>query len=374
MKLIQSFINLINRDVDNENETNTVPVMLRIASIGMCAYLLLMMIHLIDAMLIVPIISNVISLIMLCISFLFTYKEKNVVAVILQHVAVLIWIFVAILFLGWECGAQQFITLLLVSVFTGSYIQRRIKVEYAILLVLIHVGLHLYMASNGPFYEQNFWEMLYTHILSIVFCFGIIIAVVVTFSHNSISMETKLKGYNATLKRLANIDPLTGLKNRRCMMNYLKENVESDAENNVDGAVIAIGDIDFFKRFNDHYGHACGDEVLTQLAALFMDYMEDKGEVARWGGEEFLLVFKDCSMAQGIEYMEKLIHRIRLMDIRYGGEVLRVTMTFGISEYDSDCTIDAIINSADKKLYFGKQNGRNRIVYTIPTDFVIDKK
>ena len=374
MKLVQSVFNLINRDVDGENETKTVPVMLRITAIGTFIYFLLMMIHLVDARLVVPIIGSAISIVLLCVSFILTYREKNVTAVIMQHVAILIWIFIAILFLGWECGAQQFITLLLVSVFTGSYIERRIKMEYAILLVLIHVGLHLYMMTNPAFYEQTFWEMLYTHVVSIVFCFGIIIAVVVTFAHNSISMETKLKGYNSNLKWLANVDPLTGLKNRRCMMNFLKENVESNGAIKAEKAVIVIGDIDFFKRFNDHYGHACGDEVLTQLSALFMDYMEGKGEAARWGGEEFLLVFTDCSLQQGIEYMENLIHRIRLMDIRYGGEVLHVTMTFGMSEYDPDRTVDAIINNADKKLYFGKQNGRNRVVYTIPTDFVIDKK
>lgn len=374
MKVFQLILSFINQDVDNENETKTVPVMLRITAIGSGIYLLLMMVHLIDIWLIVPIVSNAICMVLLCTSFLLTYRNKNIVAVILQHIAILIWIFVAIIFFGWECGAQQFITLLLVSVFTGSYIEQRIKMEYAILLVLIHIGLHLYMMTNLPFYEQTFWEMLYTHVLSIVFCFGIIIAVVVTFSHNSITMETKLKGYNSNLKRLANVDPLTGLKNRRCMMNFLKDNVESKDLVKTDKAVIVIGDIDFFKRFNDHYGHACGDEVLTQLSALFMDYMEGKGEVARWGGEEFLLVFTDCSLKQGIEYMDNLIHRIRLMDIRYGGEVLHVTMTFGMSEYDPERTIDAIINNADKKLYFGKQNGRNRVVYTIPTDFVIDNK
>ncbi len=371
MNIFQAFVNLINKDVDNENETKTVPVMLRITAMGTGIYLLLMMIHLIDVRLVIPIISNIICIILLSISFLLTYRDNNIISVILQHIAILIWIFVAILFFGWECGAQQFISLLLVSIFTGSYIESRIKIEYAILLVLIHIGLHLYMAANAPLFEQNFWEMLYTHIISIVFCFGIIIAVVVTFSHNSISMENKLKSYNVNLKRLANVDPLTGLKNRRWMMNFLKEGVESRQGCK---AVFAIGDIDFFKRFNDHYGHACGDEVLTQLSALFMDYMEDKGEVARWGGEEFLLIFADCDLNQGVEYMEKLLHRIRLMDIRYGGEVLHVTMTFGISEYNPDHTIDAIINNADKKLYFGKQNGRNRIVYTIPTDFVIDKK
>lgn len=374
MKLFQSVITFINKDVNNANETKTVPVMLRIVSIGMCIYLLLMLVPLLDAMILVTLITDVACIIMLSISFLLTYKEKNISAVVLQHVAILIWIFVAILWLGWECGAQQFITLLLVTLFTGSYMSRRIKVEYSVLLVLIHVGLHLWMIISAPFYQQTLFEMLYTHIISIIFCFGIISIVVVTFAHNSITMEAKLKGYNANLKRLANIDPLTGLKNRRCMMNYLKEKVVSGEEQDATKAVIAIGDIDFFKRFNDCYGHACGDEVLTQLSALFMDYMEDKGEVARWGGEEFLLVFTDCSLDQGIEYMEKLIHRVRLMDIRYGGEVLRVTMTFGVSEYDPDRTVDAIINNADKKLYFGKQNGRNRLVYTIPTDFVIDKK
>ena len=374
MKLIQSFINLINKDVNNQNETKTVPVMLRIISMGMCAYLLLMLIALIDAGMHVMTVTDIVCIIMLSICFLLTYREKNKAAVILQHVAILIWILAAVLMLGWECGAQQFITLLLVSLFTGSYFNSRIKIEYSVLLVLIHVGLHLYLVMNKPYYQQTFFEMLYTHIISIVFCFGIISAVVVTFAHTSIAMEAKLKGYNDNLKRLANVDSLTGLKNRRCMMKYLKENVESAGPGRQNNAVIAIGDIDLFKRFNDRYGHACGDEVLTQLSALFMDYMEDKGEVARWGGEEFLLVFNDCTFEQGIEHMEKLIHRIRLMDIRYGGESLRVTMTFGISEYNPELTVDAIINNADKKLYFGKQNGRNRIVYTIPTDFVINKK
>ncbi len=374
MNFFKTILNYINKDVDNDNETKTVPVMLRIIALSMCCYFLLVLVMLLEAKLLIPSIVDVVSIVLLCISFFLTYKEKYTMAVLLSHLGINIWVFVSVIFLGWESGGQQFITLLLISIFMTSYVKNRIKVEYAILLVLIHVGLHLYMTMNAPIYGQTFWEMLYTHILSIVFAFGTLIAVVVTFSHNSISMETKLKDYNDNLKRLANVDSLTGLKNRRCMMKFLKENVEAQDERTPVPAVIAIGDIDFFKRFNDCYGHACGDEVLVELAALFMDFMEDKGEVARWGGEEFLLVFTDCSLEQGIEYMDNLIHRIRLMDIRYGGEVLRVTMTFGISAYDRERTIDAIINNADKKLYFGKQNGRNRLVHTIPIDFVIDKK
>ncbi len=374
MSLWRSFINLINKDVKSENETKTVPVMIRIIALSMCAYFLLILVHLLSARLIVPTVVGVICIILLCISFSLTYRDKNTLAVLLSHIGINIWVVVAILYLGWECGAQQFITLLLVAIFMTSYVHNRIKVEYAIMLVLLHVSLHLLMMIYEPVYQQSFGEMVYTHVLSIIFAFGTIIMVVVTFSHNSISMETKLKGYNANLKRMANMDPLTGLKNRRCMMNFLKENVENKVGETPKAAVIAIGDIDFFKRFNDRYGHACGDEVLCELAALFMDFMEDKGDIARWGGEEFLLVFTDCTMEQGITHMENLIHRIRLMNIRYGGETLRVTMTFGLSAYDPDWTIDAIINSADKKLYYGKQNGRNRVVHTIPSDFIIDKK
>lgn len=372
MKVLNNFVNFINRDVSGKNETKTVPVMLRVVSMGMCLYLLAMLIHLIDIRQWLPLVVDISSMIMLGISFLLTYKEKNIGAVIVQHVAVLLWVIIATMYMGWDSGAQQFITLLLVTLFTGSYLSWRIKIEYSLLLVMVHVGLHLFMTLYPPYFEQSLSDKLFTHITSIVFCFGIISVVVVSFAYNSVSMEHKLKGYNENLKRLANVDPLTGLKNRRCMMNYLKDYIEKMADDR--NAVVVIGDIDYFKRFNDHYGHACGDAVLSQLAALFMDYMEDKGEVARWGGEEFLLVFKDCNLEQGIVYMDNLLHRIRLMDIRYGGENLHVTMTFGLSEYDSALTIDAIINNADKKLYFGKQNGRNRIVYTIPTDFVIDRK
>ncbi len=371
MSVVQKLLNFINKDVDSANETKTVPVMLRIICISMCVYFLLMLIPLLQAGLLVPILADGMGIVLLGIAFLFTYQGKNQMAVLLSHIGVIVWIFVAVLYLGWECGAQQFVTLLLVSVFMTSYIDRRLKMEYAILLVLLHVGLHLYMSANPPLYQQSFWEMLYSHIVSIVFCFGTLIFIVVTFSYNSISMETKLRDYNANLKRLANTDPLTGLKNRRCMMSFLKKNLEEVEEKQ---ATIAIGDIDFFKRFNDCYGHACGDEVLTELSALFMDFMEGKGEVARWGGEEFLFVFQDCDFNQSIEYMEKLLHRVRLMDIRYGGEFLRVTMTFGMTSYDCNKTIDAVISSADKKLYYGKQNGRNRVVHTVPLNYKIEKK
>lgn len=373
MKLLQNLLNFINRDVDNENETKTVPVMLRIIAVAMSLYFLLMLVYFLDIGLPVLIFVDIACICLMSVGFLLTYKDRNSIAVLLLHTGIILWIFFAILFLGWTCGAQQFITLLLVSIFMTSYVRSRIKTEYAVLLVLYHVGMHLYMSTHAPFYAQTFAEILYTHVISIVFCFGTIIAVVVTFSHNSISMERKLKGYNANLKRLANIDPLTGLKNRRCMMNYLKENIEADGLKEGNHAIIAIGDIDFFKRFNDRYGHACGDEVLTQLSAVFLDYMEGKGEVARWGGEEFLLVFKDCDLNHGLDYMEKLSHKIRLMEIRYGGEVLHVTMTFGLCEYRQEQTIDATINNADKKLYYGKQNGRNRVIHSIPADYQIDK-
>ena len=92
-------------------------------------------------------------------------------------------------------------------------------------------------------------------------------------------------------------------------------------------------------------------------------YMKRKGIVARWGGEEFLLAFKEMEIADSVECLEELLEEIRGTVITYSDEVsVSVTMTFGIVQGNPDINIDHIIREADDKLYYGKNNGRNQIV------------
>ena len=111
---------------------------------------------------------------------------------------------------------------------------------------------------------------------------------------------------------------------------------------------------------NDKYGHDVGDEVLMKVSEVFLKYANDgyKASATRWGGEEFLFAFTDTSEMKTHDYMENLIQKIRLMSIVYGGEYLRVTMTFGVNMLKTTQSLDACITMADKKLYYGKQTGR----------------
>ena len=122
-----------------------------------------------------------------------------------------------------------------------------------------------------------------------------------------------------------------------------------------------MGDIDFFKKFNDTYGHDCGDLVLRDIASIFNEYMLGKGFAVRWGGEEFLIIFEDADLTKALGLLKVLRQKVLDHVIEYESNKLGVTMTFGLVQGDMR-DIDDIVKEADELLYIGKQNGRNRIV------------
>ncbi len=124
---------------------------------------------------------------------------------------------------------------------------------------------------------------------------------------------------------------------------------------------VCMGDIDFFKKFNDNYGHDCGDLVLRDIASIFNEFMLGKGFAVRWGGEEFLIIFEDADLGKALTQLRTLRQKVLDHVLEYEGEKLRVTMTFGLTQGDTR-DIEDIIKDADELLYLGKQNGRNRIV------------
>lgn len=169
-----------------------------------------------------------------------------------------------------------------------------------------------------------------------------------------------------SLRSLISTDPLTGLFNRRACNIQLSE-MKSRADN--DGAAFstAIGDIDFFKNFNDKYGHACGDEVLKDIAAI-LTRCSQGGIVSRWGGEEFLIAFGGSDPSASFNAVSRVMEELHDYRCTYNGESIPVTMTFGTSVYNGSQSIDSLINTADQRLYYGKNNGRNRIVTEIPEE------
>lgn len=163
------------------------------------------------------------------------------------------------------------------------------------------------------------------------------------------------------LRELVEQDLLTGLNNRRSGEKLLKQVHDSFEKEGVPYC-LAIGDIDHFKYVNDTYGHECGDVVLVESSRLLKEHMQGKGFVVRWGGEEFLLVYKDMNMDKALPHLQKLMDALRNMRVQYGETQIGITMTFGIAE-GSEERIELIIRDADTKLYEGKSGGRDQIVF-----------
>lgn len=161
-----------------------------------------------------------------------------------------------------------------------------------------------------------------------------------------------------SLEKLITTDPLTGLLNRRSATMELEKLVTGKTDN----FCVVIGDIDYFKKVNDNYGHDCGDIVLCQISDILVKSVDDNGFVARWGGEEFLLVYKD-NINNTVDKLTRLKDTISKSIIEYHESEIKVNMTFGVCENSTKVNINEMIKSADNNLYAGKTNGRNCIVY-----------
>lgn len=163
-----------------------------------------------------------------------------------------------------------------------------------------------------------------------------------------------------SLQKLVEQDLLTGLYNRRSGEKLLKCVFENYEKEGIPFCV-AIGDVDHFKNVNDTYGHECGDVTLVELSARMIEHMRGHGFVARWGGEEMLLVYDGVHLDEAVSYMRELLDTIRARPVVYGDIQINITMTFGLVEGSGE-KIEHIIRNADEKLYQGKNSGRNQIV------------
>lgn len=165
----------------------------------------------------------------------------------------------------------------------------------------------------------------------------------------------------ALMKELADHDELTGLKNRRSGLERLSlEAARARRANST--FCVALGDIDHFKNINDGYGHETGDLLLIKVARTLEAGIRVEDMALRWGGEEFLLLLSDSTLAEALEVAERLREAISKQNIIFNGETLSVTITIGVAEYHPGERITDLVSRADKAMYKGKALGRNRVI------------
>jgi len=161
-------------------------------------------------------------------------------------------------------------------------------------------------------------------------------------------------------EREARIDELTQLNNRRGFLELAEAPYRIALRHHRSLAVIML-DVDHFKVVNDQYGHALGDAVLTDLGQFLMATARRSDIVARWGGEEFVLLLPEASLVEALEFAERLRQLLSEHVIHHRGTSLQMTATLGVAELAGTQELAALIDAADKALYTGKLAGRNRV-------------
>lgn len=156
-------------------------------------------------------------------------------------------------------------------------------------------------------------------------------------------------------EKMAKTDPLTGVNNRGGIGDFMVREIRSHIETGNPLTVILL-DVDHFKHINDAYGHDHGDSVLVKVAKTLVETVRTSDAVARWGGEEFLLVCPNTSLESGKALAEKLRQRIKILS----PDSYTISASFGVATLGNE-SIEKLVKRVDAALYRAKENGRNRV-------------
>lgn len=176
-------------------------------------------------------------------------------------------------------------------------------------------------------------------------------------------MEQEAQGYREHLeeqRQKALVDPLTGLPNRAAWSERLDLEV-ADWQEKGGHLLMAILDLDHFKRINDSYGHLAGDKVLKIVANELRKRLRARDFIARFGGEEFVLLVPQTALAGGLQLAESLRAAVEACPFHFKGERVTITLSVGITAFRDGERSDAVLKRADEALYRAKHLGRNRV-------------
>jgi diguanylate cyclase (GGDEF)-like protein/PAS domain S-box-containing protein len=178
----------------------------------------------------------------------------------------------------------------------------------------------------------------------------------------------RIEVQNGELRRLAERDPLTGCFNRRAFFAQANDLFAQAKEEHAELCVV-MGDIDFFKKFNDIYGHAVGDQVIQTVARLMTDGIDKNDLLCRYGGEEFCILLPGATPEQARKVTEglRLAIETEAKESIKGADVMRITSSFGFATVMMGASsLEALIEQADQALYKSKESGRNRVTQWAP--------
>lgn len=237
------------------------------------------------------------------------------------------------------------------------FFMTNLKSGTVILMLVYMVAAIIFLFPELPFvsaeYSRDFKLRFFASLtFESIFCF--------ILEASRLKARNELLDFAQTHELASKTDELTGLSNRRDILNRLDEELYRYQRSGYHFS-IALIDLDLFKNINDEFGHDAGDHALSQFADRVQSIIRQTDIVARWGGEEFLVLLPDTSLTPALTLAERLRSAIDSESFSSREQKLPITMSAGVCSIAQADSIDSMLRQADQQLYLAKEAGRNRV-------------
>lgn len=308
---------------------------------------------------------NSISIAIYVVCFVLSNADHIVFVYSAVIVEVTAYSIISTYFVGLRCGTYCFLfSIVPIIIYFGCNMLKGNKRWIVIGLLLLNFSIFAILYST--FYKIEPIYKLPQEMTLVLVIFSAFVMVFSTMFYNAMyiftteKMMINLTKENKQLSADAHEDALTSLLNRRGFLPLVKSLMHSY---NYGRICIAFCDLDDFKQVNDSYGHEAGDEVLKHVTTIIEQELPGC-DICRWGGEEFVILLRDCNMEQAKVKTERLRNIIESEPTKFVGKQIFITTTIGLEEYQPVYTEpDVMIKKADERMYYGKQHGKNVVIF-----------
>lgn len=259
---------------------------------------------------------------------------------------------------GWESGVHLYLIaagLVVFAVFTER--QRLYRWAFVLLAAGAFVACQVLFSAASASIEMPAGTLAAIMSVNAVVTALLVYLLAAVAHYRAGQNRSHAVAHAARAQYLANTDMLTGLANRRPIMDRLHR----ESARGVGGFCVALADLDHFKALNDKYGHACGDQVLSVVGELLTEKLRAKDSLGRWGGEEFIFVMPHTDLETAVAHMEHVRASIESTVIVCGDHEHRVTSSIGVADGSDDGVPHRVVKRADDALYDAKMAGRNAV-------------
>jgi len=294
---------------------------------------------------------NVVSVALYAAAYLMLRRRINRPAIALIWVEVLGHAGIGTWLVGWDSGFHYYLLMFIPAIVIST--SPRLAAVLVGALLAFYLGLDAMSRAVGPLTPLQPTGLVAVKWFNIVVVFMMFSAL----GRFYVGLVRRAEWH---LKRMATSDPLTGLFNRRHFQ-AMAEHTVAHARRADEPVALILADVDHFKQVNDAHGHDVGDKMLVHAVGVLQRVRRDQDILARWGGEEFLILLPDTGPDGAAVAAERMREAVQASALAHGDELIRCTMSFGVTGVHRGEPLSDAVARADRAMYRSKEAGRNRV-------------